>query len=294
MASFTLTADQIALLPNEADVASYERDGYYISKEGVLPESLIDAASEGSQRFYAGERDATLPFDAGFSNWKPGDGDGQRNNEFVSLQKKELKELATYPLLGAIAAKLTRSATIRLLDDQLIYKPSNTQDASTTVTGWHADRAYWGTCSSEKLTTAWIPLHSVQVTQSPLIVMAGSHRWQGLQDVRYFNNQNLTELQEKFRKDGKDVRIVAMTLKKGQLSFHHGWTVHGSYPNTSGQPRLSFAAHLQDGDNHYRPSTTPQGREIHIFDEKLCRKLPNGDPDFSDPAVFPTIWSEEN
>ena len=42
--------------------------------------------------------------------------------------------LTAYPLLGAIAAKLTRSGTIRLLDDQLIYKPSNTRDASTTVT----------------------------------------------------------------------------------------------------------------------------------------------------------------
>ena len=294
MTHFTLTPAQIALLPDETDVASYERDGYYISKEGVLPEELIDSAFEGSQRFYEGERDAALPFDTGFSNWKKGDSDGQRNNEFVSLQKKELMALAAYPLVGAIAARLTRSGTIRLLDDQLIYKPSNTKDASTTVTGWHADRAYWGTCSSDKLTTAWIPLHSVHVTQSPLIVMAGSHRWQGLQDVRYFNNQNLNELQEKFRADGKDVRVVAMTLKKGQVSFHHGWTVHGSYPNTSGQPRLSFAVHLQDGDNHYRPFRNAQGREIHIVDEKLCRTLPNGDPDFSDPAVFPTFWSEGN
>ena len=292
MRSFTLTPEQLALLPDDADVASYEGDGYYISKEGVLPEELLDAAREGADRFYRGERDATLPFDTGFSNWKPGDGDGQRNNEFVSLQKKELKALAVHPLIGAIAARLTRSATIRLLDDQLIFKPSNTRDASTTVTGWHADRAYWATCSSDNLTTAWIPLHSVQVTQSPLIVMAGSHKWKGLHDVRYFNNQNLDELQAKFRGEGKDVRIVSMTLKKGQVSFHHGWTVHGSYPNTSGQPRLSFAVHLQDGDNHYRPHRNAQGREIHIFDERLCRKLPDGDPDFSDPSVFPTIWSE--
>jgi ectoine hydroxylase-related dioxygenase (phytanoyl-CoA dioxygenase family) len=85
-----------------------------------------------------------------------------------------------------------------------------------------------------------------------------------------------------------------MTLKKGQVSFHHGWTIHASYPNTSGQPRLSYAVHFQDGENHYRPYRNAQGREIHIFDEKLCRKLPNGDPDFSDPAVFPTAWSEGN
>lgn len=292
MNALTLTPEQRALLPDDSDVAFYEANGYYISREDVLPEALIDSAREGTQRFYQGERDASLPFDTGFSNWKPGDGDGPRNNEFVSLQKRELKALAVYPLLGAIAARLTRSAAIRVLDDQLIYKPSNATSASSTVTGWHADRAYWATCSSDKMITVWIPLHSVEITRGPLVVMAGSHRWPGLQDVRLFNHQNLSELEEMFRAQGREVRIVPMTLKKGQVSFHHGWTVHASYPNTNGQPRLSYAVHLQDGANHYRPHRNAQGREIHIFDESLCRKLPNGDPDFSDPEVFPTVWSE--
>lgn len=293
MSSGTLTPEQRALLPDDSDVAFYELNGYYISREGVLPAALIDSAWEGTQRFYQGERDGTLPFDTGFSNWKPGDGDGQRNNEFVSLQRKELKALAVYPLLGAIAAKLTRSSAIRVLDDQLFYKPSNSQNASSTVSGWHVDQAYWATCSSDKMISVWIPLHSVDITRSPLVLMAGSHRWQGLQDVRLsFNQQNLREMEEKFRALGREVRIVPMTLRKGQVSFHHGWTVHASYPNTSGQPRLAYAVHLQDGDNHYRPYRNAQGREIHIFDEKLCRKLPNGDPDFSDPDVFPTVWSE--
>jgi hypothetical protein len=292
MAAQTLTAAQMALLPSADDVRFYEENGYYVSKEGVLPEELIDLAWRGSEAFYRGERDATLPYETGYSNWKPSDGDGPRNNEFVSLQKKELLQLATFPLLGAIAAKLTGSDAIRLLDDQLVYKPSKSEDATSTITGWHADRAYWSTCTSEKLTTAWIPLHDVSRDRGPLVVMVGSHRWDGVQDVRDFNKQNLTDLEQGFRAKGKDVRVVPMTLKKGQVSFHHGWTVHASYPNTSGQPRVSFAVHLQDGDNRYRPYRTPAGREIHIFDEKLCRKLPNGDPDFSDPAVFPTLWTE--
>lgn len=292
MSSLTLTPEQRAVLPDDSDVAFYEENGYYISREGIVPEALIDSACKGAQRFYAGERDTILPFETGFSNWKPGDGDGPRNNEFVSLQKSELKALAVYPLLGAIAAKLTRSSIIRVLDDQLVSRPSGTRNASSTVTGWHADRAYWATCSSDKMITVWIPLHSVEITRSPLVVMAGSHRWQGLQDVRFFNHQDLSEVEEKFRAQGREVRIVPMTLKKGQVSFHHGWTVHASYPNTSGEPRLSYAVHFQDGDNHYRPYRTAQGREIHIFDEKLCRRLANGDPDFSDPDVFPAVWSE--
>ena len=146
----SLTHEQRALLPDDADVAFYEANGYYISKAGVLPDALIDSAFEGAQRFYRGERDGTLPLDTGFSNWRSGDGDGPRNNEFVSLQKRELKDLAVYPLLGAIAAKLTRSSVIRVLDDQLIYKPSDPGNAASTVTGWHADRAYWATCSSDQ------------------------------------------------------------------------------------------------------------------------------------------------
>jgi ectoine hydroxylase-related dioxygenase (phytanoyl-CoA dioxygenase family) len=292
MTTFQLTEEQTALLPSEEDVSFYETQGYYVSKEGVVPDWLIEKASYGSERYYRGERDAKLPLETGYSNTLPVDATTPRNNEFVSLQINELKELALYPLIGAIAAKLTRSSTIRLLDDQLIWKPSDVQNASNTITGWHADRAYWGTCSSDRLTTTWIPLHDIDVTRSPLVVMAGSHRWQGLQDLRFFNHKNLSELEERLRAEGKQVQIVPMTLKKGQVSFHHGWTVHASYPNTSGKPRLSLAVHLQDGENHYRPFYNSKGEEIHIFDEKLCRRLPNGDPDFSDPAVFPIVWSK--
>lgn len=291
MLSNPLSVEQRALLPDDADVAFYEANGYYVSRPGVLPDWLIDAAVEGAERFYRGERDAVLPVASGYSNWVPADGDGPRNNEFVSLQKNELRQLALYPLLGAIAARLSRSRSVRLLDDQLLYKPSNAAGGTDTVTGWHADRAYWATCSSDRLITAWVPFHDVDLARGPLVVLAGSHRWSGLQDLRFFNRKNLAELEEQFRREGKDVRPVPMTLKKGQVSFHHCWTVHASYPNTSGLPRLALALHLQDGDNHYRPFRNAHGREVHIFDERLCRTLPNGDPDFSDPAVFPTLWS---
>ena len=294
MPSFTLTPEQLALLPTDDDLAFYDENGYYISREGLLPEALLDSAYDGIQRYWAGERDGVLPCDTGYCNWKPGDGDGQRNNEFISLQKKELYALAVYPLLGAIAAKLTRSTSMRLLDDQLIYKPSGTSTAPGIGTGWHADRAYWGTCSSDNLITAWAPFHPVPANRSPLAVMAGSHRWAGMQDFRFFNQQNFQDMEQRLREEGKEVRIVPLTMKRGQASFHHAWTVHGSYPNTSGEPRLSYAAHYQPGDNHYRPYRNAEGREIHMFDECLCRKLPNGDPDFSDPAIFPTVWSEES
>jgi ectoine hydroxylase-related dioxygenase (phytanoyl-CoA dioxygenase family) len=286
-----LTQEQQALLPTEKDVCFYEEHGWYISPP-VISEAVIDQAIAGSQAFYEGVRDTVLPVATGYSNWQPEDGDIVRNNEFVSLQKTELKQLALQPIIGAIAARLARTSEIRILDDQLVYKPpARAGQTVSSAVGWHSDRAYWSTCSSDNLLTAWIPFHDCDEERSPLVVLDRSHRWSGLQSMRHFNNPNLGELMDKLQTEGKQVVKVPMTLKKGQVSFHHCWTIHGSYPNRSQNHRQALAVHLQDRDNHYRPYTNPQSKEIHIFDEQLCRKLPNGDPDFSDPQVFPVIWA---
>jgi Phytanoyl-CoA dioxygenase (PhyH) len=289
-----LRPEQMAYLPTEADIAFYEAHGWYISPK-ILADEVIDQAILGSERFYRGDRDGVVPVSDGYSNWKPEDGDGIRNNEFVSLQNQELRQLATQPIISAIAARLSRTDQIRLFDDQLVYKPPQDQTQDQTqdsAVGWHCDRAYWSTCSSNQLLTAWIPFHDCEEFRGPLVVMDGSHKWSGLEHLRHFNQKNLDDLTAQFRDQGQSVTIVPMTLKKGQVSFHHCWTVHGSYPNRSPDSRLALAVHLQDGENRYRPFKNDQGREIHIFDEQICRKLPNGEPDFSDPDVFPVLWQE--
>jgi site-specific recombinase XerD len=123
-----------------------------------------------------------------------------------------------------------------------------------------------------------------------LNVLDGSHRWPDTQHARFFNDADLDAIEQQFAADGRTVTRVPFSLRKGQVSFHHGWTLHASLPNTSARVRLALAVHLQDVDNRYQPARTPDGRPIRIFDEQLCRVQPNGEPDFTDPDVFPTIW----
>ncbi len=287
-----LTPEQLSLLPTEGDIAFYDAHGWYVSPP-VIPEETIDQAIAGSERFYRGERDAYLPVREGFSDWKPGDQSAIRNNEFVSLQNQALRQLALHPIIGAIAARLAKTTQIRLLDDQLVYKPPQDKD-NAGVVGWHADRAYWATCTSDRLLTAWIPFHDCEEERGPLVVMDGSHHWPGLEHLRHFNQTNLAELEHRLSQEGRSVVKVPMVLKKGQVSFHNCWTIHGSYPNRSSEPRLALAVHLQDDENRYRAFKNAKGQEIHVFDEQLCRKLPNGDPDFSDPDIFPVLWPLRN
>ena len=285
----TLSSEEFELLPTEEDISFYEEHGWYISPK-VIPDEIIDLAIIGSQKFYQGERDATLPYSNGYSNWQPGDGDEIRNNEFVSLQKKELRQLALQPIIGAIAARLTRSKTIRLFEDQLVYKAPTTTTGKGAV-GWHADHAYSSNCTSNKLLAAWIPFHDSVENLAPLVVIDGSHKWKGTEDLRDFNQQNLPLIRQRFADKGRNIVEVPMLMKKGQISFHNGWTIHGSYPNRSNQIRLAMAVHLQDEANRYQPYWN-NGVEIHHFLESMCRKLPNNNPDYSDPNIFPIIWSE--
>jgi ectoine hydroxylase-related dioxygenase (phytanoyl-CoA dioxygenase family) len=286
----SLSSEQLALLPTDEDVAFYEANGYYVSKPGVIPQTRLDLARRGSERLYAGDLDRPLPTQVGYSRSARIDDTTPRNDEFVSLQIDELAAFVRYPLIGAIAARLARVDSIRLLDDQLVWKPPSSRAATSTVTGWHSDGAYWSTCSSSRLLTAWVPLHDIAPDGGPLVVMPGSHRWPCVQSLRGFNAPDLQAVQASLRDRGHEVEVVPLALRAGQLSFHHMWTVHGSLANRSGRPRHSYAIHLQDGGNAYRPYTTPDGREIHIFDESLCRRTAAGDPDFADPAVFPELW----
>lgn len=288
--SLILSEAEIALLPTEEDIAFYEEHGWYISKK-VIPEELIDEAIEASFRFYEGERDTILPTESGYSNWKPGDGDEMRNNEFTTLQHNALRKFALQPIIGAIAAKLTRSKSIRLFEDQLVYKAPSKDDEKGVV-GWHTDRAYCSNSTSEKLLAAWIPFHDSDVDRAPLVVIDGSNKWSGNDHLRCFNQPNLQETAKKFTKAGREIIEVPMTMEKGQMSFHNTWSIHGSYPNRSDSYRLAMAVHMQDLENRYQRFWNSEGKQIHHYLDTLCRKLPNGDPDYTDPAIFPTLWSE--
>lgn len=279
---------QEALLPSDEDVAFFREHGWYRSKK-VLPDSLIDESIEASDRHFLGERDWRLPVKGGYSDWKPSDGDVIRNAQAVALQNAKLRELAWNPILGAIAARLTGSSQIRYFDDSIIYKPADLPGAESVV-GWHTDRAYWGTCTSDKMLTAWIPFQDTPEEMGPVVYIDHSNHWPGAAEMRTFHAKDQAELEEHFMV-GKDEAVkVPMTLKKGEVSFHSCLTVHGSQVNRSRRPRIAMALHFQDERNRFRKQLDDTGKPWHLFNDDLARKLPDGTPDYTDPAIFPVVW----
>jgi phytanoyl-CoA dioxygenase PhyH len=271
------------------DVTFYAEHGWIVSPL-TIPASILDDARSGLEEHWAGHRDRRLPgARQHFADWMPGDGEGTRNNEYVSLQNLRIRKLALSPIVGEAAAYLTGSTPIRLFDDQMVFKPAGRDDS---VVGWHVDGDYWKTCSSQQMLTAWIPLHDCPEELGPLVVLDGSHKWSHLLDRSdlSFHLQDMDLLARRVRQLGYEFSPVILNLQKGQFSFHHCRTIHGSYPNRSGRPRIAFAVHLQDAGNSYQPAYRGDGSPARLFNDRICRPTADGSPDYTDDSVFPSLW----
>jgi hypothetical protein len=288
----TVSQEIDSFLPTDEEVALYRVRGFHVSPK-VLSDEVIDEAARGAERHFAGERDFQLPVDDGFADWKPGDPDDIRNSEFVALRNAQLRELALSPVIGAIAARLAGTDTIRMWDDQLIWKAPAVRPGAEgrSVVGWHTDRAYWMTCTSDEMLTAWIPFHDCPAEIGPVMYVEGSHLWPDTEAMRTFKTQNLEELERRFIGNEAGSLIRTMELEKGQISFHHSRMIHGSDLNRGRRPRLSYVLHMQDGSNRWRAYVDEKGEQLELIDDRMARRDADGNPDYTDPSIFPVLWS---
>jgi hypothetical protein len=278
-------------LPTGADVAFYREHGWWVSPL-IIPDDVLDTAQLGAERHYAEERDHPLLITGGYLDWRPEHGDVVRLNDYVSLQNDDVRQLLELPVIAETAARLSGSDTIRLFHDQLICKPPGLDRTESTV-GWHVDAAYWQTCSSRDMLTAWIPFQDCDEETGALSFIDRSHHRTDTEWMKTFNEHDLRALERSFGADGAPVERVPLRLKRGQVSFHHCRTIHGSEANRSAdRVRLALALHFQDASNRYVPHTGASGkRTVHIND-LLCRKDQQGNPDYSDPDICPVLWPD--
>jgi hypothetical protein len=131
-----------------------------------------------------------------------------------------------------MAASQLLSGPVRFWHDQLFCKPAH----HGGVVAWHQDYSYWTRTQPMQHLTCWIALDDSTVDNGCLYYVPGSHKWQLLPITGLAGDMNeiMTVLDEGQKQAFKPVPIE---LKRGQCSFHHPLTVHGSYENRSARPR---------------------------------------------------------
>ncbi len=284
------TSAQRALLPTDQDVVFYREHGYYVSPV-ILSDQEIAAAIDGSERFYAGQ--VVDPGIEELDRFRPTGTvpEGLRKNDYASFFCPELAALTRQPLLGAIAGRLTGSPSIRLWHDQLLYKPTDKPEKRARV-GWHTDRQYWMSCSSDDMLTAWIPFHDCDEEMGTITFVDGSHRWTEQSTGLNFFGHDLEEIEKGFASGGRPVVKTPIIFRQGQVSFHNCRTIHGSGPNLRVEPRRAIAVHLQDEANHHRVYLREDGQPARHANDSLCRTV-DGEPDYADPRICPLLFQRD-
>jgi hypothetical protein len=294
---FTLTEQDLALLPSDEDVAFFAEHGWYLSKK-LFTDAEVDDLLSATERYYAGERDRTLPMrPPRLAYWEPSHGDVQRHNDYVHYESDGIAKSLLKPIIGAVAARLARALEIRVFQTTLIYKPPIPGEQSNIVP-WHFDKHYWASSTSEAMLTAFIPFHDCDEEMGTITMVDRSNNWAeiGFEDStnQHFANRDRTQLEQMLEENAAynnaTVEKIPMIIPKGHMSFHHCKTYHGSGANRSDRPRRAVSLHLQDGDNAYREFPLSDGSLAIYNHDSLVRRTPDGHPDYSDPDYCPVIW----
>ena len=128
---------------------------------------------------------------------------------------------------------------IQLLHDQVFYKPARDGAPSD----WHQDNSYWG-YKPPKLCSIWIALDDVDLENSCLHFVPGSHR-EPSPPQKSFKTPTGVEI---FKLQIDESRLKSFPMPAGHAVMHDCMTIHGAYPNRSARPRRALGIHyLQTG-----------------------------------------------
>ncbi len=142
-----------------------------------------------------------------------------------------------------VPASQLLGGSVRFWHDQLFSKPAH----HGGVVAWHQDYSYWTRTEPLAHLTCWMALDDSTTENGCLYYVPGSHRWNllpvtGLAGDMHAIEAVLTPQQL------AEFHPVAVPLKKGECSFHHALTVHGSYENRSPNPRRATLVNVfRDG-----------------------------------------------
>ena len=120
---------------------------------------------------------------------------------------------------------------------EFFIKQPNTQH----IVSMHQDLTYWGLGATDHQVTAWLALSSATVASGCMDFVAASHKNPILPHKDTYSDLNLLSRGQEVQVDVRPEDKTAIELKPGQMSLHHGLTIHGSSPNQSDDRRIGFA-----------------------------------------------------
>lgn len=223
----------------EAAFARYSEDGVFV-EPGVIPAELCDELVAIALRQETALDASFLPI--------------------MQIHKVEPKfrEVMSHPRIVAVMDRICGGPVVGI-QTQFYFTPPYRNGL-----GFHQDN-YFVEASDDAFASAWVPLVDTGPDNGGLYAFKGSHL-HGKQPVRRVEAEGKDRRQTVYEEtvlvgDYPKLDIVA---PKGSAVLIHGYSVHGSYQNTSTSNRyVILNTYVREG-SPFRPGHTAQREEVKL------------------------------
>ena len=240
---------------SEEKIQFYQKNGY------VIIENMISAGEvKGYRKIYE-------DFLSGKINTANNRSDlsGASNKKGVEKITQIMVPSRVYPNLLQMAfhqkslsiAKQLSGEDMELDFDMMIDKAPFTN----SPTPWHQDCAYWIDMPDTRATSCWLALDDVYEKNGCMWFIPGSHKLP-MRTHKPANNGGALEC------NASESEGIAVQLKPGSCTFHHGLTLHYSRGNSTDKRRRAFIT-------NFRPEKMIAYERSQGFDHTSDRKVRN-------------------
>ncbi len=207
---------------SEAQRAQYWEDGYIFPLQ-VMPAEEAKALRAELEALEAQWLDADLPLP--LSTYK-------RVNSHCVMPLAH--RIGSDPrILDAVEGVL--GPDIMIYAVEFFIKEPNTRH----IVSMHQDLTYWGLGAIDGLVTAWLSLSPATPASGCMNFVKGSHKNAILEHEDTFDENNLLSRGQEVKVDVAEKDKTPIEIHPGQISLHHGLTIHGSGPNTTDDRRIA-------------------------------------------------------
>ena len=272
----------ICLDLNNDLIKNFNKDGFIIIDKFIDKIYLDDLRSK-FEPLFKGKFETGIEPDEW--NWKFGKDPNDVTRQICNAWKCDnlIKKFVCNKIIGECCSILMDWNGARLIQDNILWKPPGGK-----TLGYHQDAAYDDWIIPQTMVTCWMSLDQSSKKTGTLEYVKGSHKW-GLQPPKgEFHSPEDYKKQLKIfaKKNNKDIDITYVEVPAGGVSFHHGFTWHGSGTNISKNQRRAIVSHCIPSDAKFHP--TNEGGTAKIY--KKYQKL---NSHILDEKQFPILWEKK-
>ena len=261
---------------SEEQIQSFRSQGFVILR-GVLTSGEVDAYREEIKR-------ATFELNNEKRKLEERGAYGKAFLQTLNLRlhSQGVMKLVSSPRIGKIAADLMGVNGVRIFHEQSLFKEPG---KGTNPTPWHQDQYYW---PLEELTTIgfWMPLVDIEQGMGGMKWAAGTHK------LGFLGQHAISDESQKYYEGYIKEHHIQVTegvpMKRGDVSFHYGWTLHATGPNCSDRLREAMVGtYFADGMRVMKPTNPSQENDRVKF---LGGKQPG---ELADSALNTLVYKKQ-